>query len=254
MPVAFGPSPTLPVTRGYSLRIASIPFVTDRDALASLLPRFYEPADEPIVAVNYQRCTNLDWMGGRNYNIVSVYARVRTVGLERELTATYGMVIYETDAAPIIAGREYQGTPKLFAKIPDFSLPAEELDFYCKEYDATLISGRLTNMKRVADADEIEAFNRAGDEICRLHWKYVPGLDGVPDADYPVAMYTSAKFTDLWRGEGDVEFGTPTRTEAPYSASIVEILGRLPVLEKRPATMAVAEDVEMYRNRTERLT
>lgn len=253
MPAAFGPSAAVPVTRGYRVVGVSVPFLTERGAVARFLPRWFEPAERPLVTVTYQRCLGMDWMGGRNYNIVSVYLAVNGVGLEREISAPYGLVIWESDAAPVVSGREYMGTPKIHARIPDLEIPAPSLTFECAEYDATLVRGEITGMARVEDQERLAQLNRAGEEICRLHWKYIPGLEGEPDADYPVAMYTRATYTEVWEGEGAIEFGTPDRIEAPYSAAIGAALAELPVLERHRAVATVASGVDMFRDRTERL-
>jgi hypothetical protein len=254
MPAAFGPSAAISVTSGYTVLSAAIPFVTEHDAVADLLPRWFRPTARPVVTVNYQRCLGMDWMGGRDYNIVSVYVAVESVGIDPPVSAPYGLVIWESDAAPVVSGREYMGTPKLHAKIPDVEMPAASAEFHCAEYEARLMTGRIEKMERVVDPDELATFQRAGESICRLHWKYIPGLRGAePDADYPVAMYTSARYTEFWRGEGEFELGAPGLDEAPYSAKIVAALAALPVVGMRPAVAAKAVDVQLYRDRTERI-
>lgn len=253
MPAAFGPSVARPQTSGYRLQTASVSFVTDPSAVGALLPRWFAPTERPVVSVNYQRCLGMDWMGGRDYSIVSVYVTATTTGTSEEVAAPYGLVIWESDCAPIIAGREFMGTPKLFATIPDVDVTQPEISFCCCEYGTPLLDASLHQMEAVTDQAELARLNEVGKNICRLHWKYIPGLRGMPDADYPVAMFTSARYTHVWRGLGDVRFHRPDDVAAPYSGRIAAALGQLPCVEMLPATAVMAVDVQLYRDRTLRL-
>jgi len=57
MPVSFGE--TRPHEGGIFRDVWSLStlYTTDRDALAALLPSPFEPADEPVVAVYYHKCS-----------------------------------------------------------------------------------------------------------------------------------------------------------------------------------------------------
>jgi acetoacetate decarboxylase len=252
MPVAFGPSIAPPVSEGFETDTAAITYRTTKDAIARLLPRWFEPADQQLVTVTYTRMVNMEWMGGRNYNIVNVGCNVVCVAGAEPFDGKYTLAIWESDAAPILAGREYMGSPKLMATIPDVDVFQEAFSFACAEYDATLVRGSVRNMRAVTE-DELAPIVEAGQEVVGLNWKYVPGFDGEPDISYPTALYMRFNYDRAARGEGTVSFGTPTDTEAPYSAKIARVLGEVPLLE-HVNTMALHSGYSyLFRNRTRRL-
>lgn len=252
MPVPFGPSVAPPVTEGFETYTASLIYRTEPAAVAALLPRWFTPTDEQLVTISYTRMVNMDWMGGRNYNIVAVSASVVCTAGETDMTGRYTLAIWESDCAPVLAGREYMGSPKLFGIIPDVDVSAGEFAFSCTEYDALLVEGTLYSMRPLSAA-ELAPLTEAGRNSVGLNWKYIPGLGDEPDVDYPTALYMSTPYDSGWRGQGSVRFGTPTDVEAPYSAKIARTLAKLPLLELRDAIALHCAGAALYRNKTRRL-
>lgn len=252
MPIMFGPSPVAGDEEGYSVHGAVLSFLTERDAVARLLPPGIEVSAVPTVSISYYRSSGLDWMGGRGYNIVSVYVSAVYRRNGQSLEAPFSLVIWESDCAPIIAGREYMGAPKLYGQIPDADVGAGDFGFECNEYGSRLVTASLTGMRPVSP-EHLARSRDAGRNVVRMHWKYIPAPAGGADADYPVAMVVSSYYNQIWKGEGNLEFGLPTRTAAPYSARIVEVLAELPIVKMYPATAVVASPVTLHRSRTTRL-
>jgi acetoacetate decarboxylase len=252
MPAAFGPSATPPVTRGYAGWAAAVAFMTDRSAVADLMPAGIEPTIDPVVTVTSTRNIGMDWMGGRGYSILSVYVTSQLVS-DPAVTAPYSLVIWESDTAPIVAGREFLGTPKMYADIVDADITDSQPTFECAEYGTILVRAEMGSLSRVTDSDALRTWNEAGGAMVSWHWKYIPGLSGEPDADYLVAMYNSREYTELLRGTGHVEFYRPDFASAPYSHRITKVLARLPVLEERPAYAFRFTNASLYRERTHRL-
>jgi hypothetical protein len=252
MPVAFGPSVAPAVSTGFETFNASLIYRSEKDAVAALLPRWFEPTDEQTVTIGYTRMVNMDWMGGRNYNIVSIGASVVCTASEEDRVGRYTLAIWESDAAPVLAGREYMGSPKLHATIPDVDISAPEFTFSCHEYDALLVEGSLHGMRELT-AEELAPFTKAGSNSVGFNWKYVPGLGDEPDVDYPTALYMSTPYDRGWRGQGSVHFGTPTDQEAPYSARITRVLAKLPLLELKDAVALHSSGSSLFRDRTHRL-
>ncbi|GAA1828438.1 acetoacetate decarboxylase family protein [Pseudonocardia ailaonensis] len=251
MPVAFGPSPARDDELGYTVHGAALGFVTEREALEPLVPPGLEVPDRPVVTVNYQQCRNMTWMGGRGYNLVSVYASAIYRRAGHAVAAPLGLVIWESDCAPIIVGREFLGTPKIHGQIPDADVSRESFGFSVAEYGSPLLSGSCSAMTPAAERtfDRIAA---AGRDMVRLHWKYIPGVGDEPDADYPVAMHARTEYQRIWTGTGSLTVGSPDEVAAPYSSRAARALGRLPVVETRPA-VALHATVDLLRSRTARL-
>jgi acetoacetate decarboxylase len=252
MPVAFGPSVASPVEEGMQSYSTMIIHTTDKDAIAPLLPKWFEPADEPTISVHYTHATNLKWMGGRGYNIVSISTNVNCNAGEDPIAGPYTLAMWESDAAPILAGRELMGCPKMMGNIPDVDVFANSFSFRCCEYEAQLVEGSVSDTREM-NADELEPFVEAGKNWVNFNWKYIPGLDGEPDADYPTALYGKATYERGVRGHGRVSFGAPTDQAAPYSAKIVRGLAEIPLLEHVDAVSLYSSYGYLFRERTRRL-
>jgi Acetoacetate decarboxylase (ADC) len=252
MPVAFGPSVAPPVTEGFETFNTAIAYRTTKDAIANLLPKWFEPVDEQNVVFTYTRMVNMDWMGGRNYNIVNVLCNVLCVAGPEPFLGRYTLAIWESDAAPVIAGREYMGSPKLVGTIADVDVFASDFTFSCKEYDAELIRGEVSEMRPMTDA-ELQPIAEAGLNTVGLNWKYIPGLEGEPDISYPTALYMKFAYDRGARGRGTVSFGSPTTAEAPYSAKIAHALGQIPLLEHVDTVALHSAYTYLFRDQTRRL-
>lgn len=252
MPVAFGPSVAPPVEEGFQTYTTAVTYATTKDAIASLLPQWFEPADQQTVTVTYTRMVNMKWMGGRNYNIVNVGANVGCIAGDEPFDGRYTLAIWESDCAPVLAGREYMGSPKLIADIPDVDVFATEFAFRCHEYDAPLIEATIRDM-RAMTAEELAPIVESGREVVGLNWKYIPGLDGEPDVSYPTALYMQFTYERGARGQGDVTFASPTDAEAPYSAKILRALGKVPLLEHVDTVSLYSSYSYLFRDRTRRL-
>jgi hypothetical protein len=252
MPVPYGPSVAPAVSEGFETYTASITYLTTRDAIARLLPRWFEPADRQTITATYTRMVNMEWMGGRNYNIAAVSCSVVYVAGASPLDGRFTLAIWESDCAPIIAGREYMGSPKLFGVIPDVDIFAPEFSFRCSEYDAPLLDGTVSEMRELA-AGELAPLTEAGRNSRTMNWKYVPGLDGQPDISYPTELYMSTPYDRALRGRGTFSFGTPSDVEAPYSAKIVRTLAKVPLLEHVDTLALHSPYSYLFRDRTRRL-
>jgi acetoacetate decarboxylase len=252
MPVPYGPSVSPGVESGYDRYTATFSYLTDSSMVADLLPKWFALASEPVLTFTYARMVGMTWMGGRNYNITSVGIPAQYVGNDEVIMGTYTLAIWESDCAPIIAGREWMGSPKKFATIPDTDVTMPAFEFTCSEYDALLIRGSASETEAVSDS-ELRGLVESGRNVIGLNWKYIPGLDGTADVDYPTAMYQTHPYVEAWRGRGEIDFGEPSLKEAPYSSRIVAVLARLPRLENRGVLVAHSAGAELYRDRTRRL-
>lgn len=139
MPIVFGPFPGPRQAFDGGARDGSktsnveafITLTVPQSSIVDLLPpgfRFQRPGDHGYITVAAKRLDNLQWLGGRGYNLLSVYVH----GIEytapedgKVYQGTYLPVLWESMADPIISGREELGYPKLFANL-DIARPTEE--------------------------------------------------------------------------------------------------------------------------------
>ncbi len=238
MPAAYGPT-QLPDTSSYSHIVSvAIPFVSEREAVAALVPHYFEVPENPVVTVTHQQLCGVDYLAGRQYNVVAVTAGVVYRGPNETINAPVHLALWENDANSIVAGREFLGNPKLFAHIPDAVPHGTGVSFHCREYEGLLLSGRTFDMQPL----EGERLQKAAAGVARtptLGWKYIPAPGGGVDADYPVRVETELELAAMAIGQGEVTWGDPAWEAAPISARIIKRLRQLPIVEyKRAVTLS----------------
>lgn len=237
MPANFGPTRSRDVAHYGEVTRLSISYVTDKDALAALLPEPFEPADEPLVTIYCQVGKEIDFMAGGSYNIVGVNLAAVFNGKKDHVTGVYAAVLWENDTFPILLGRELLGAPKLYADIPDPWREGNNWRFYCSEYGTKLIEGEIRNATPADDAvcRQIEQMGREGRWMC---WKYIPGADWKgAELSFPTAVPGRATINQAWFGEGSHCFFETTWEKTPVSAHIIKGLQTLVVKEYRPAVI-----------------
>ncbi|HKU38354.1 MAG TPA: acetoacetate decarboxylase family protein [Polyangiales bacterium] len=252
MPPAFGPSVAPDVEAGFDLHGSAVEFETTPEALAPLLPKWFRPTPRPVVSIGYRQMIGMGWMGGRNYQLLAVRASV-VCDLDGGTAAnTFGLVIWESDCAPILAGRELMGAPKLFGTIPPIEVSGADHEFECREYDALLIRARTTGLEELSAA-EVAVKRELQSKSWVYYWKYIPSVAGEPDADYPVAIKLHTPFVRMWKGRGSLELGAPSAADAPYSARILQRLAALPRRSELSSNAWHASGCTLLRNQTRRL-
>lgn len=96
-----------------------VSYLTDADRLASHLPPGFALSDEPKVTVEARYLRNVEWLGGRGYNIVAVYFDTVYVAADDPIPGRLQAVVWENSPDAVLTGREELGIPKLYAEIPD---------------------------------------------------------------------------------------------------------------------------------------
>lgn len=225
--------------RGYygDVTKIAVKYLTDRDALAALLPEPYQPADEPVVTVYSNVCKQVDFMAGRGYNIVGVDLAAVFNGKKDHVTGDYAAVLWESDTIPIIFGRESLGAPKLYADIPDALGEGDDWSFHCSLYGSRLVEGAIRNATPLPEAVLKELEQMVVDNPW-MGWKYIPKADrSGPDVSYPTIIPARATIRQGWLGEGSHRFFETTLESALISHQIVEGLRTLVVKEYREAAV-----------------
>lgn len=206
-------------------------YQTDSNALKALIPKCFQLTDKPVVTVWFGYYNHVDFLANRGYNEVTVRVTARFDGEKDHVEGAHILMMFLNDTIPIIRGREQLGWPKMYADIP----PAETEPnghIICK---ATLWNQNLISMD-LAPLNKQNAIVRFGfSKIINngkfLIHKYIPSLDGPPDANYPNILPNDIKIDELWMGNsGAVSYGDPSKVDLPkYVVKLLEVLKTLPV-------------------------
>jgi acetoacetate decarboxylase len=233
MPLALGPimdRSDLPRLHYREVEILAIQYHTEPEAIGALLPDCYQPDEKnPQVTVMFGYNNGLDFMAGGEYRLAAVQVAALFTGEQDQIAGDYNVVMFENKTWPIIGGRELLGVPKLHADIssikvrPDGSLQAEASLWGHFLFGIEIESPRPQNrLVRLVAKQRINSRPWLG-------YKYIPSLDGPPDADYPTFTQNDTTIDRLWLGrEGRLTIG-----KAGYE-QIVEISGVLDALRNLP--------------------
>jgi len=254
-PVSFRTELPPPVSRFDAVETLVVRFVTDRARLRALVPAFFDLPEEALVSVAHSHNIGVDWLAGRTYYV----SRVETPVLYRHegevLSGSFSLVIWESDAKPVILGRELQGYQKIVGNVPPHVLEGSGARFECREYDTLLFRGTLRDLAPVDEGTFQAAraqLDRTGQQS--FGWKYIPRPQGGADLDYVTQLVFRGTLTGMWQGTGEIAFETPEWKDAPGCAHIMAALSGLPILEYRPAAMTRWRHVTLPRDEVRRLS
>jgi len=238
MPLIMGPlwkgkKPRLVYTKTEAV---ALQYLTDSDALASLLPDCYKPGKEPQVTVLFGYNNGLDFMAGGGYRLAAVQVSARFDGEKDHVEGDYILVMFEDQTWPIIGGREDLGVPKLYADIsPIKILPDGNLRCEASLWGHLLFVLELSSPKKQNSIVRIAA-NKIINARPWLAYKYIPSLDGPSDVEYPTITKNDIKIKDLWFAKsGRVFFGNADVNEIGQVKFLMDALKTLPVKEVKQA-------------------
>jgi len=254
-PVGFRTSLPPILSKFDEVRTLSVRYLTHRANLQSLLPDFFRVAGEAIITVSHAHNIGVDWLAGRTYHIARIDTQVTYQGGEEELTGNFSMVVWESDARPVIVGRELQGYQKIVGNVPPHVVNGAEGSFECYDYDARLFRADLRDLTPISqDAiDKMQqVWNQSGGNVA-LGWKYIPNPEGGADVDYVTRLPMEGRIVEVLRGKGQVVFDSPDWQAAPGSAHIIAALKTMPILEYRSAVLTRMVDVTLPRDQVRRV-
>ncbi|HSB64991.1 MAG TPA: acetoacetate decarboxylase family protein [Anaerolineales bacterium] len=213
------------------VEVLAFQYLTDADALADLLPEYYQPGKEPLVTVIFSQNNGLSFMAGGGYRLAAFQLSARYDGKQDHLEGDYIVVMFEDNTWPIIGGREDLGVPKLYADIskikimPDGHLRCEA------SVDGHLLFGLdVPPLKRQIGLARL----LAGRQINARPWfghKYIPSLDGPPDANYPTVIYNVSKLEKFWLGKkASLRFGMARIEDIGLVKHLLDALATLIIL------------------------
>lgn len=241
MPAHFGPKYTGRKATGWyhDVTMMIVPYLTEPEKLADYLPAPFEVAEEPVVTVIYARNRDIDWLAGRGYNLISVNASVVFRGEDRDITGTYTLVMWENLTDPILAGRELQGIPKIFADIPDHEIQGGEWRCHASHFGHRIMDMKIGDL-RAPSPEEIDFFQKAQEgKDNPMAWRYMPAIGGFGTSiSEPTLFPSETQYEDVMIGHGELAWNQLSWEQNPTQFHIVNALEELPVLEYLPALVA----------------
>lgn len=238
MPAHFGPMPQDEKSSGWyhDVTMMVVPYLTDREKLAAMLPHPFEVGEQPVVTVLYACSKDVDWLAGRGYNLVAVTASAVFKGENEQLEGQYSLVWWENLTDAILSGRELTGIPKVFADIPDHSVSDGLWQTRVSHFGNEILSMSINHL-RVPSTDELDAAQKAQEgKDHPMGWRYLPAVGGFGAAiSQPTTFPSDSVYTGAWIGEGKIDWNHLTWQQNPTQCHIVNALADLPILEYLPA-------------------
>lgn len=237
MPAHFGSPQDLKIGRYLDQTAYTISYTSDKDAVAALLPKPFEPADEPVVSITCTVCRGVSFLAGGGYNLIAVNLAAVFNGKKDHVAGGFAVVLWENDTYPIILGRELLGAPKLYAEIPDPWINNDNITYYCSEYGTRLLEAEIRNLAP-ANEETIQQMQQQADSGHWLCWRYLPKLNQQgAEVSYATDVRSRRTIKQVWFGEGSHRFHEVTFHKTPVSAYIMKGLSTLEVKEYRPAVV-----------------
>jgi acetoacetate decarboxylase len=234
MPLIMGPLFDRQTTqfRYRQVEVVAIQYLTDPEAIPPLLPDCYQRAAKPMVTVLFGYNDGLDFMAGGSYRIAAVEVAARFEGEHDHTEGDYILVMFEDQTWPIIGGREDLGVPKLYADISPIKILSDgRLRCEASLWGHLLFGIDLAPPKKQNTIVRMVA-NRTINARPWLAYKYIPSLDGPPDADYPTITQNDTKIDELWFSKsGTVFFGDAAVRDVGHGGLVVDALRTLPIVE-----------------------
>jgi hypothetical protein len=174
----------------------------------------------------------VDFLAGNRYRLASVQVAARYTGKQDKIEGDCVLVLFENATTPIITGRELLGIPKLYADIsPVRTLNNEHVRCEASLWGHLLFGINLAAPMKSQNALVRREAARRSSKWPSLGYKYIPSLDGPPDAEYPTIMWNDCEIERLWLGQaGELCFGNPGDKNIGFLKPLIDALKSLPVL------------------------
>jgi acetoacetate decarboxylase len=206
-------------------------YLTEPEAIAELLPDCYQPGKEPVVTVFFSQNNGLSFMAGGGYRQATFQVSARFDGRQDHVEGDYILVMFENHTWPIIGGREDLGVPKLFADIPEIKMmPSGHVRAQASYWGHLLFTLDAFPLKRQTSIARLVASRQINSKPW-LAYKYIPALDGPPDADYPTITQNDTRLEKLWLGKkANLIFGTGRTEDISHVKALIEALASLTIV------------------------
>jgi acetoacetate decarboxylase len=233
MPLIMGPlfdKTNCPAYQYPEVDVLAYQYLTNPGAIEALLPESHRPGKEPIVTIFFSQYNGLEFMAGGGYRTATFQVGASFEGKEDEIEGDFILVMFENQTWPILGGREDLGVPKLHADISPIKLLA---DGHAR-VDASMWGHLLFDLDvlglRPQPAIVRAVASRRINARPWLGYKYIPSLDGPPDADYATLTQNDTKLKKLWLGKtANVHIGTAGAEDIGYARPLLDVLSTLTV-------------------------
>ncbi|HEU5317954.1 MAG TPA: acetoacetate decarboxylase family protein [Chloroflexota bacterium] len=121
----------------------------------------------------------MDWLAG-GYNLITVGVPAAYTHEGERLEGLYVLVIWENMTAPILAGREQSGMPKVFAEIEDHHQVGDRV-FTNASYEGSAFLRLDFRKTRQLGPDEVAVLNQRSGKVNTFGRRYIPNT-GRPGA------------------------------------------------------------------------
>jgi acetoacetate decarboxylase len=241
MPLLLGPMfdySKIPRWSYPEIDIVAYQYLTHKEALESVLPECFLPTKEPMVTVFFSQYNGLEFMAGGGYRTATFQVAARFDGEKDHIEGDFILVMFEDKTWPILGGREDLGVPKLYADIS----PMKKYSDGRVRVEASLWGHLLFRLEVDRLRSQPGIVRAVGTRRINarpwLGYKYIPSLDGPPDANYPTCTKNDTKIDKLWFGKtGDVKFGSAG----------MEDIGNVKTLMDALTTLSVVEPIQVLR-------
>jgi acetoacetate decarboxylase len=216
--------------------VVALQYLTDPAAIAPLLPTCYRPGKEPLVTILFGYNNGLDFLAGGSYRLAAFQVSARFDGEQDQVEGDYILVMFENKTWPILGGREDLGVPKLFADISSIKT-MEKGELRC---EASLWGHLLFGLELTPPKKQNRLVKSAAARLINarpwLGYKYIPSLDGPPDAEYPTITQNDTTINDLWFARsGRPYFGTAEAEDIGQIKTLLDALKTLKVKKVKQA-------------------
>jgi acetoacetate decarboxylase len=240
MPFNFGPRDNDVRNSGWyrDVSMLIVPYKTDADILRKIIPEHFKISDEPTISVNYACNKDIDWLAGRNYNLISVSVEAIFSGDVDEVAASYNLVMWENLTDPILTGRELQGIPKIYADIDDISYGSNSANVRMSHFNNPILDIAISNTVHL-DKKIVDEVVKEKSDMKSFGYRYIPNIDPTlpPVVTEPILHNSKNLFTEMSLGKGLVKWHSSDWEQNPTQSHIINILKALPILEYEDAVM-----------------
>jgi len=233
MPLIMGPMFDLqdkPKWAYPQVEVLAFQYLTETTAIEALIPECYSLGKEPLVTVLFSQNNGLEFMAGGGYRLAAFQVAVQFDGKNDHVEGDLILVMLENQTWPILGGREDLGVPKLFADIsPIRRMSDGSLKGEASLWGHLLFSLEVPPMKSQLRPVRAVA-NRRINSRPWLGYKYIPSLDGPPDAEYPTISQNDTKIEKLWLGRSaELQFGTAENADIAHARQLLDALRTLTI-------------------------
>ncbi|MFM9969214.1 MAG: acetoacetate decarboxylase family protein [Burkholderiales bacterium] len=224
--------------------VLSITALTDKGLLSELLPPDCTLFGEPTLTITMTVMSNIGWLAGRGYSILSVGFPIAHQSKERgERTGNFTPVLWENLADPIVTGREELGFAKIYADIPPPVIIGNRYSARALWQGFQFFEMEIGDLTESSDRPPVPPSPTLGS----FHYKFIlrTGALGEPDCAYleyaspnrSATGYGGLRIVRRLTGNGSFRFHRARWEDVPFQYPIINALADLPIREMRAASV-----------------